>query len=93
MIFYTNGYEHWLWDDTTYPPRPVQGFYKKPELELVIQRRGTRKPLAEGEINPSIVERYYQTRGIRRIAEDEALDMETKSTELVEKGKRVDAKT
>jgi len=47
----------------------VQGFYKKAELELAIQRRGTRKPLAAGEINPAIVERYYQTRGIRRIAE------------------------
>ena len=21
VIFYTNGYEHWLWDDTRYPPR------------------------------------------------------------------------
>ena len=29
-----------------YPPRPVQGFYTKDELELLIQRRTTRKPLA-----------------------------------------------
>ena len=69
MIFYSNGYDHWLWDDTRYPPRQVQGFYKKPELELIIQRRGSRKPLAEAKINPEIVERYYQTRSIRRIAE------------------------
>ncbi|MCM8614132.1 DEAD/DEAH box helicase family protein [Accumulibacter sp.] len=69
LIFYSNGYEHWLWDDTRYPPRAVQGFYKKAELELAIQRRSTRKPLAAGEINPAIVERHYQTRGIRRIAE------------------------
>ena len=68
IIFYSNGYEHWLWDDTNYPPRAVQGFYKKAELELLIQRRSTRKPLAQAEINPAIVERYYQTRGIRRIA-------------------------
>src|ERR1700716_1486209 len=69
LVFYSNGYEHWIWDDTNYPPRAVQGFYKKAGLELAIQRRGTRKPLATGEINPAIVERYYQTRGIRRIAE------------------------
>ncbi len=69
LIFYSNGYEHWLWDDTRWPPRAVQGFYKKAELELAIQRRGTRKPLAAGEIDTAIVERYYQTRGIRRIAE------------------------
>jgi type I restriction enzyme, R subunit len=34
IIFYSNGYDHWMWDDAAYPPRPVQGFYKKPELEL-----------------------------------------------------------
>ena len=39
VIFYSNGYEHWLWDDANYPPRAVQGFYKKAELELLIQRR------------------------------------------------------
>src|SRR5207302_3597091 len=38
-------------------------------LELAIQRRSIRKPLAAAEINPAIVERFYQTRGIRRIAE------------------------
>jgi type I restriction enzyme R subunit len=69
VIFYSNGYEHWLWDDTRYPPRRVQGFYKKAELELLIQRRETRRSLAEAPISPTIVERHYQTRAIRRIAE------------------------
>jgi type I restriction enzyme R subunit len=69
VIFYSNGYEHWLWDDTQYPPRRVQGFYKKAELELLIQRRTTRRSLAEAGINPQIVDRHYQTRAIRRAAE------------------------
>lgn len=69
IIFYSNGYEHWLWDDTRYPPRRVQGFYNKAEIELLIQRRTTRRPLAEATINAEIVERHYQTRAIRRIAE------------------------
>ncbi len=69
VIFYSNGYEHWLWDDTRYPPRRVQGFYKKAELELLIQRRETRRSLAQAPISPTIVERHYQTRAIRRIAE------------------------
>jgi type I restriction enzyme R subunit len=69
IIFYTNGYEHWLWDDTRYPPRRVQGFYKKAELELLIQRRATRRSLAVAPISSEIVERHYQTRAIRRIAE------------------------
>jgi type I restriction enzyme R subunit len=61
VIFYSNGYEHWMWDDTRYPPRRVQGFYKKDELELMIQRRTTRRSLAEASINAEIVERHYQT--------------------------------
>jgi type I restriction enzyme, R subunit len=69
VIFYSNGYDHWLWDDVNYPPRAVQGFYKKAELELMIQRRTSRKPLGKAEINAAIVERYYQTRAIRRVGE------------------------
>ena len=69
IIFYSNGYEHWMWDDQNHPPRPVQGFYKKNELELLIQRRETRLPLASAEIDPKIVERYYQSRAIRRVSE------------------------
>jgi type I restriction enzyme, R subunit len=69
VIFYSNGYEHWIWDDHNYPPRPVQGFYKKPELELLVQRRETRLPLAASEIDSKIVERFYQSRAIRRISE------------------------
>ncbi|MDZ5447377.1 DEAD/DEAH box helicase family protein [Micromonospora sp. 4G57] len=69
VIFYTNGYETWLWDDTAYPPRPMQGFYTKEELQLLIQRRDTRKPLADVLINQEIVERYYQHRAIRNIGE------------------------
>ena len=69
MIFYTNGYDHWIWDDSAYPPRAVQGFYKKAELELMIQRRQTRKSLTTAKIDGEIVERYYQTRAIRRIGE------------------------
>ncbi|HOB58320.1 MAG TPA: DEAD/DEAH box helicase family protein, partial [Rhodoglobus sp.] len=69
VIFYTNGYEHFLWDDASYPPRRVDGFYTRDQLELLIQRRTTRKPLASVEVNPSIVERYYQRRAIAKVAE------------------------
>src|SRR5207249_496434 len=55
--------------DASHPPRAVQGFYKKTDLELLIQRRTTRRKLAEAEISNTIVERYYQTRAIRRVSE------------------------
>lgn len=69
LIFYSNGYEHWLWDDARHPPRPVHGFLKKDELELWLQRQSSRKSLTTTRIDDSIVERYYQTRAIRRVGE------------------------
>jgi type I restriction enzyme, R subunit len=86
VIFYSNGYENWLWDDTGYPPRQVQGFYKKAELELLIQRRSSRKSLAQAEINGSIVERFYQTRAIRRIAEAFEQDRDRKALVVMATG-------
>lgn len=79
IIFYSNGYEHWIWDDVSYPPRPVQGFYKKPELELLVQRRSSRKKLAETTIDNSIIERYYQTRAVRRVGATFEVDNQRKS--------------
>lgn len=86
VIFFSNGYEHWLWDDAFYPPRFVQGFYKKDELELMIQRRTTRKALADAPIDERIVERYYQTRAIRRIGEAFEKDHERKALVVMATG-------
>jgi type I restriction enzyme R subunit len=79
VIFTSNGYEHWIWDDAFYPPRPVQGFYKKDELELLIQRRTTRRALGTAGITEAIVGRHYQTRAIRRIGEAFERDNERKA--------------
>ena len=70
IIFYTNGYETHLWDDLNYPPRIVQGFYTKEELFLMVQRRTTRKPLNADDIDGAIVERHYQKRAIKKVAEN-----------------------
>lgn len=69
IIFYTNGFEIYLHDDLNYPARLVEGFYTRDELELEIQRRTTRKKLADIDVPTSIVERHYQTRAIRRVAD------------------------
>jgi type I restriction enzyme R subunit len=79
IIFYSNGYDHWIWDDASYPPRSVQGFFKKQELELLIQRRTSRKKLADAVINPDIIERYYQNRAVRRIGETFEVDNQRKA--------------
>ena len=79
VIFYSNGYEHWIWDDTRYPPRQIGGFYKRDELELVIQRRTGRKKLGSEAINRKIVERPYQHRAIRNVARSFEQDGERKA--------------
>lgn len=79
VIFYSNGYEHWIWDDTRYPPRQIGGFYKRDELELAIQRRASRKALGSEAINRRIVERPYQHRAIRSIARSFEQDHERKA--------------
>jgi type I restriction enzyme R subunit len=79
LIFYSNGYDHWIWDDANYPPRAVQGFWRKSELELLIQRRNARRSLAAAAINSAIVERFFQTRAIRRIAESFERDHDRKA--------------
>jgi len=69
IIFYTNGYEHWLWDDQNYPPREISGFLKKDELERLLFRRTSRKRLHLVQVNSAIVNRSYQAEAIRRIAD------------------------
>ena len=86
VIFYSNGYEHWIWDDMNYPPRSVQGFYTKDELERLIQRRTMRTSLASTEINKAIVERFYQERAIRRIGEAFEKDHDRKALVVMATG-------
>ncbi len=69
LIFLSNGYDHWIWDDTRHPPRPIQGFLKRDELQLAVARRTSRKRLSPEDIDSGIVERFYQHRAIRRVAE------------------------
>lgn len=70
IIFTSNGYEHYIWDDVNYPRRSVQGFYKKDELQLMINRRDSRKSLKSIEINKEITERPYQEEAIKRVCEE-----------------------
>jgi type I restriction enzyme R subunit len=70
VIFYTNGYETKLWDDTFYSaPRRVYGFYTKDELQWLIQKRTTIKDIRKATINTNIAGRAYQLEAIQRVAE------------------------
>jgi len=69
IIFYTNGYETNIWDDLSYNPRKVAGFYKKDELSRLILRRTQKQVLDVVQIKDEIVNRYYQKRAIGSIAD------------------------
>ena len=69
VIYYTNGYETWLWDDQTYAPRVVAGFHKKDELASLLHRRSHREPLDVSGVKDAIAGRYYQKRAIGSIGE------------------------
>ncbi|WP_099239316.1 DEAD/DEAH box helicase family protein [Synechococcus sp. BDU 130192] len=71
IIFYSNGYHTYIWDDQNYPPREIHGFLRKDELQRLVWRRTNDKPLNTIEIDTNIAgfERPYQTEAIRRITE------------------------
>lgn len=69
VIFYTNGYETRIWDDTFYSPRRVNGFYSREELQLLIDRRKERVDIRTISVNKNISGRYYQEEAIRRVTE------------------------
>lgn len=75
IIFYTNGYETKIWNDTFYAtPRRVYGFYTTDELQWLIQQRKTRKDIREAKVNPNIADRAYQAEAIQRVAEAFVVD-------------------
>lgn len=69
IIFYTNGFETFIWDDQMYPDRRVFGFYSKDELQLLIDRRKRRIPLNHIRIKDEITNRPYQKEAIKAVCE------------------------
>ena len=70
VIFYTNGYEHWIWDDArNIAPRHLGGFKTSQELSEMIARRTEAKVLTDQTPKAAIAGRPYQTRALTRISE------------------------
>ena len=70
VIFYTNGFESHIWDDTFYTYREISGFYTKDELQLLVDRRKSRQDPRNFKVDTNIVERPYQLEAIKRVAEE-----------------------
>lgn len=70
MIFTTNGFETYFWDDLSSPQRRVSGFFSREDLERLMQRRRERVCLSEIPIDDRITDRYYQKEAIRAVCEE-----------------------
>lgn len=70
VIFYTNGYEIYIWDDAQgYAPRSIFGYYSKDSLQYLIQQRELKQDLNETPIDTKVAGRMYQMESITRICE------------------------
>ncbi|PAD14690.1 DEAD/DEAH box helicase [Shouchella clausii] len=68
VIFYTNGFETYIWHQP-YPPRRVSGFYHPSDLKLVIDRLTMKRELKDVDINEDITNRYYQKEAILAVCD------------------------
>jgi type I restriction enzyme R subunit len=69
MMFVTNGFETYFWDDLSSPQRQVSGIFSRSDLEKLMQRRTERKPLTHIPIDDRITDRYYQKEAVRAVCE------------------------
>lgn len=67
MIFITNGFETYFWDDQTSPKRQVSGVFSKNDLQKLMNRRTERLKLETVPISDKITDRYYQKEAIRAV--------------------------
>ncbi|MGV8907279.1 MAG: DEAD/DEAH box helicase family protein [Acetobacterium sp.] len=73
MIFNTNGFETYFWDDQSYPQRGVSSVFGKADLQKLMNRRQERKDLNTIVINNAITDRYYQKEAIKAVCDSIAL--------------------
>lgn len=70
VIFFTNGIDIFLWDDSQgHPYRKVYGFYSKDSLEYLTHQWANKQALAVIEPNLAIANRMYQLEAIKRVCE------------------------
>lgn len=69
IIFYTNGYEIFIWDDNYSEPRQIWGFYTLEDLEELFFKHKYKKDLNKIDIDKNIAGRSYQIEGIKRVYE------------------------
>ena len=67
LIFYTNGYDTYFWDDLHYPPRQVYSVFSQDDLQRIVSRRTQARTFETLKINPAITDRAYQKEAIHSV--------------------------
>lgn len=70
VIFYTNGFETYLWDDENSAPRVVSGMFPQKDINAMIERRYIKKPVNSIQIDEEITNRWYQLRAVTKCCEN-----------------------
>ena len=69
LVFYTNGHKTHLWESEFYPPELVHGFPTRDDLDWMVQRQASRRPLSVELIDSRIAGRDYQIAAVRSVLE------------------------
>ncbi len=69
IIFYSNGFDYYIWDDLSYPERKVSGIYTREDLEWAIYKRTNKKSLSSVTISDLITNRPYQKMAIQAVCD------------------------
>lgn len=67
ILFMTNGFDTYVWDDLAAPQRRASGIFAKADLEKLLSRRTQQKELETVVIQDGITDRYYQKEAIRAV--------------------------
>lgn len=70
VIFYTTGFETYLWDDENSAPRLVSGMFPKKDINAMIERRYIKKSVNSIRIDEEITNRWYQLRAVTKCCEN-----------------------
>lgn len=69
IMFTTNGFETYFWDDCSSPQRPVFSVFSQDDLQKLVSRRTERRKLLEIPVKDNITNRYYQKEAIKAVCE------------------------
>ena len=70
MMFTSNGFETYFWDDQSNPQRRVSGMFSKGDLQKLMNRRTDKMELSLVPIKDKITDRYYQKEAVRAVCEN-----------------------